>query len=331
VLESDDLPPRFFAGKVVFVGQAPGAKVDEYRTPYTRWSGFICADVELHATPFLNLVRRDWLSRLPFPAELGLIISLGFILGFGLTWLRPVPAAAVALAGCLCVPVLASALVWQTHLWFAWAIVPAVQIPVALGCAILSRLSPASQRGDVLTQPELAPDVKPPIPDHTLLRRIGEGSYGEVWLARNVMGTYQAVKVVYRKQFDSDGPFAREFSGIRNFEPISRSHEGFVDILQVGRNEPLGFFYYVMEVADDTLLGPQINPDTYEPKTLSKELARKGRLPASECLQLGLCLADALHRLHKKGLVHRNIKPSNIVYVDGVPKLADIGLVAELG
>jgi hypothetical protein len=31
-----------------------------------------------------------------------------------------------------------------------------------------------------------------------LIRRIGQGSYGEVWLARNVMGTYRAVKIVYR-------------------------------------------------------------------------------------------------------------------------------------
>src|SRR5262249_30796871 len=36
------------------------------------------------------------------------------------------------------------------------------------------------------------------IPDHELLRCIGSGSYGEVWLARNIMGTYRAVKVTYR-------------------------------------------------------------------------------------------------------------------------------------
>ena len=51
------------------------------------------------------------------------------------------------------------------------------------------------------------------IPDHTLLRVIGRGSYGEVWEARNVMGTPRAVKIVRRHDFDSARPFEREFEG----------------------------------------------------------------------------------------------------------------------
>ncbi len=58
----------------------------------------------------------------------------------------------------------------------------------------------------------------PAIPDHTLLSVIGRGSYGEVWLARNVMGTLRAVKVVRRDAFDSDRPYLREFEGIRRCE-----------------------------------------------------------------------------------------------------------------
>src|SRR6266511_4197226 len=65
----------------------------------------------------------------------------------------------------------------------------------------------------------------PTVPDHELLRCIGRGSYGEVWLARNVMGTYRAVKIVYRKNFSHDRPFEREFEGIKKFEPVSRLHE----------------------------------------------------------------------------------------------------------
>src|SRR6267378_2363889 len=82
-------------------------------------------------------------------------------------------------------------------------------------------------------------DDKPSVsvPDHQLLRRIGRGSYGEVWLARNTMGVFRAVKIVYRKAFDNQRPFDREISGIQKFEPISRSHEGFVDVLHVGINE----------------------------------------------------------------------------------------------
>src|SRR2546426_4357628 len=64
----------------------------------------------------------------------------------------------------------------------------------------------------------------PAIPEHQLLRCIGRGSYGEVWLARNIMGTYRAVKVVYRKNFENERPYEREFAGIQKFEPISRSH-----------------------------------------------------------------------------------------------------------
>jgi WD40 repeat protein len=176
------------------------------------------------------------------------------------------------------------------------------------------------------------PQVRPPpaIPDHQLLRRIGRGSYGTVWLARNTLGVYRAVKVVYRKSFSDHRPFEREWSGIRRFEPISRSHEGFVDVLQVGMNEPEGYFYYVMEMGDDQELGQAVNPDTYLPKTLGREIALHGQLGASECLKLGLALSEALAELHRAGLVHRDIKPSNIIFVNGVPKLADIGLVADV-
>src|SRR6266571_7650156 len=100
------------------------------------------------------------------------------------------------------------------------------------------------------TTPTLQHSI-PSIPDHELLRRIGGGSYGEVWLARNVLGDYRAVKVIYRDKFEHDRPFEREFEGIQKFEPISRLHESQVDILHVGRNDAAGYFYYVMELAED--------------------------------------------------------------------------------
>src|SRR5262249_21724698 len=88
------------------------------------------------------------------------------------------------------------------------------------------------------------------ITDHHLVRRIGLGSYGEVWLARNVIGTHRAVKIVFRAKFEDSAPYEREFRGIQKFEPVSRSHDGLVDVLQVGRNDELGYFYYIMELAD---------------------------------------------------------------------------------
>jgi WD40 repeat protein len=167
-----------------------------------------------------------------------------------------------------------------------------------------------------------------------MLRCIGRGSYGEVWLARSVMGTFRAVKLVYRHRFEEVRPFERELSGIQKFEPISRSHDGLVDILQVGRNDKAGYFYYVMELADDASqpagsMAP--NPESYVPRTLGHEFSSRGRLPPEECLPLFVSLASGLSHLHQHGLIHRDIKPSNIIFVNGVAKLADIGLVSEAG
>ena len=184
-------------------------------------------------------------------------------------------------------------------------------------------------RGDkqVWPPPEVEFPALIPIPEHELIRCIGRGAYGQVWLARNAMGGYRAVKIVFRDSFDSGRPFERELSGIRKFEPVSRLHEGFVDVLQVGLNETKGYFYYIMEVGDDQVTGQKIEPSSYVPNTLASEIARRGRLSLQECVQLGLALTHALAELQKHSLVHRDIKPGNVIFVDGVPKLADIGLV----
>ncbi len=181
------------------------------------------------------------------------------------------------------------------------------------------------------------------VPDHQLIRKIGGGSYGEVWLARSALGTYRAVKLVYRRNFAHDRPFEREFSGIKKYEPVSRAHAGLMDILQAGRNDQAGYFYYVMELADDVNAGSSsqsagsfgetaahIDPESYAPRTLSWELNQRGRLPFEECLSIGLTLSSALAELHKHGLVHRDVKPSNIIFVNGVAELADIGLVTDI-
>jgi WD40 repeat protein len=191
-------------------------------------------------------------------------------------------------------------------------------------------------------QPDKEEHPPPNIPDHELVRKIGRGAYGHVWLARSATGAFRAVKVVYRSSFDSDRPFEREFAGIQRFEPISRSHESQVDVLHVGRNENEGYFYYVMELADDAgskppeqgqtislSSAPAVSPAHYHPRTLRSELERQERLPFDTCLEIALALTTSLEHLHKHGLIHRDIKPSNIIFVNGRPKLADIGLVSE--
>ena len=186
----------------------------------------------------------------------------------------------------------------------------------------------------------------PTIPDHTLLRPIGRGAYGEVWLARNVMGVLRAVKVVERKQFDSDRPYEREFAGIQRFEPVSRSADGLVHVLHVGRNDAEGYFYYVMELADGTervtsesaVSGSAEDSQRavvdsliaeYSPRTLRSDLKQIGRLPVGRCLRMALDVVGGLARLHDRGLVHRDVKPGNIIFIDGRAKLADIGLVSR--
>jgi eukaryotic-like serine/threonine-protein kinase len=165
----------------------------------------------------------------------------------------------------------------------------------------------------------------PDIPDHDLIRPIGRGAYGEIWLAKTLTGGFRAIKVV----FPEPDIAYREFDGIRAFEPISRHHPGFVNIYHVGRGD--SFFYYTMELADDCQKGQKIDPEAYSPHTLATDLRDSKRLSPRTCLQLGTMLSGALGYLHEQGLTHRDIKPSNVIFVNGVPKLADIGLVAAAG
>jgi WD40 repeat protein len=189
-----------------------------------------------------------------------------------------------------------------------------------------------------------------------LLQRIGRGAYGEVWLARNALGTLRAVKIVYRSRFKEDRPYERELEGILKYEPVSRTHEGLVQVLHVGRSDEVGCFYYVMELADgeemqnEKLKGKSeraVIPSAasgqqpisnfefyilnYQPKTLRSDLAFRQRLPPVEAAQLAVHLARALAHLHAQDLVHRDIKPGNVIFVAGRPKLADIGLVTDVG
>ncbi len=170
----------------------------------------------------------------------------------------------------------------------------------------------------------------PVVPDHTLIRPIGKGGFGEVWLARNVVGTYRAVKIVSRSAVRDAHDFNREFNGMQRFEPVSRSHEGLVDILQIGRAADESYFYYVMELGDDVEVRQDFAPDDYIPKTLAEEFRRLRRIPAEDAALIGAQLAEALSFLHDHGLIHRDVKPSNILFVQGHARIGDPGLVTTI-
>jgi len=61
----------------------------------------------------------------------------------------------------------------------------------------------------------------PPIPEYELIRLIGRGAYGEVWLARAITGVYRAIKIISKSKFSEAGPFEREFRGLKEFAAIS--------------------------------------------------------------------------------------------------------------
>src|SRR5262245_41836883 len=81
-----------------------------------------------------------------------------------------------------------------------------------------------------------------------LVRLIGRGSYGEVWLARLPDQTFGAVKIVRRQRFDHDRPYEREFLAVQKFAPVSGSYDSQLRVLEVGREDREGFFFYVMEL-----------------------------------------------------------------------------------
>src|SRR5439155_21083591 len=201
----------------------------------------------------------------------------------------------------------------------------------AMELARISRAHPQAAGALAILGPlEKLPDT----PDYELLNPpFGIGAHGKVWLARNDIGQWQALKVVYLANFGEDAdPYEREFNGIKRYKPISDKHPGLLRVDFVSQKKPAGYFFNVMELGDPLEAGWERKPSTYKPRDLVSERGRSRgqKLPLRECLRIGLALADALDFLHRQGLTHRDIKPQNIIFVNGQPKLADMGLIAEI-
>lgn len=164
---------------------------------------------------------------------------------------------------------------------------------------------------------------------YTLLSSIGKGAYGEVFLARTEVGRLCALKVILRSKCPDEDHFRREQRAVSFFTGNAANVDGLISILDWGFSPEDGIFYYAMPLADDFTASKILTPGTYRPDSLSERLSACSSLSVEECFKLGIRLSQTLDRLHRRGLVHRDIKPGNVVFIDDKPIIADLGLAAR--
>lgn len=145
---------------------------------------------------------------------------------------------------------------------------------------------------------------------YVLTQRVATGGMGEVWRAQDdVLGREVAVKVL-RREYAEDETFLTRFRGEAR-HAASLAHPGIAAVYDYGEVE--GVAYLVMELVPG------------EP--LSARLAREGALPAAVAVPLLQQAADALQAAHAGGLVHRDVKPANLLITpDERVKITDFGI-----
>jgi len=160
------------------------------------------------------------------------------------------------------------------------------------------------------------------IPDYELLRCIGQGGFGVVWLARHRLhGEFRAVKIVHHQQ-------AIELEGVRSYILQAQQHPALVPIEHLGTVADA--YYYVMPLADDIKGQVALRPvDHYEAKTVQWCVANLAPLPAEDVKRIAGDVLDGLQHLHGCGLSHCDVKPGNILQFENRWKLADPGLLAR--
>ncbi|SCG49328.1 serine/threonine-protein kinase [Micromonospora inositola] len=145
---------------------------------------------------------------------------------------------------------------------------------------------------------------------YRLDERIASGGMGDVWRGTDqVLGRTVAVKSLLPALLDDPG-FAERFRGeARTMATIN--HPGVVDVYDFGSDQHIAFL--VMEYV--------------EGDALSATLSRVGRLTPARTMALLAQAADALHAAHEKGIVHRDVKPGNLlVRPNGTLVLTDFGI-----
>ncbi len=153
------------------------------------------------------------------------------------------------------------------------------------------------------------------LPGFDQFEEIGRGGFGIVYRARQpALDRAVAIKVLVGAAVDANAQarFERE----RKTMGALSSHPAIVTIFDSGLT-PNGVPYLVMELMDGGSLGDR--------------LLREGPLPWSEALTIGARVADALEMAHRSGVVHRDVKPDNILLSSyGEAKLTDFGIASLL-
>jgi len=145
---------------------------------------------------------------------------------------------------------------------------------------------------------------------YELLEKIGEGGMAVVYKAKcHLLDRYVAVKIL-KEQYSSDSDFVEKFKNEAT-AAASLSHNNIVNIYDVGSENNIN--YIVMEYVNG--------------KTLKKIITENTRLSYPKTINIAIQIASGLECAHKNNLIHRDIKPHNILVTeDGVAKVADFGI-----
>ena len=153
----------------------------------------------------------------------------------------------------------------------------------------------------------------PDVPDFDLIRPIGSGGFGRVWLAANrTTGHLRAVKVIPLRGHGETDRAGREISSLTRLEENVRTrHANLLTIHHVGKTAD--YLFYVMDPADDQRGGPASAEASYRPATLESQLDGAPLSPQT-CLTYAEQLLSGLAHLHAAGMVHRDVKPANCLF-----------------
>ena len=148
-----------------------------------------------------------------------------------------------------------------------------------------------------------------------IVSKIGQGAMGAVFKARQKsLDRIVALKIL-PPSVAKDKAFTQRF--VREARASAKlSHPNVVTGIDVGQDPKLGVWYFAMEFVE----GP----------TCKQLLEERGTLPEDEALKIARDIAGALECAHQNGMVHRDVKPDNILIKDnGTAKLADLGLARQ--